>query len=131
MSKVGLCTKEEAKFFGKLIAGAIPVGGMWKPIVSWILPTAIDTADDKYGDRIPEPWQGDIEKLVTMVYDALQDNVLSKEEEDAILEHCASVMNAHIDIPWFGEDDEAVIFISGWQFAASILRKALKTKTQA
>jgi len=126
MSKVGLITKEEAKFFGKLIAKEIKIGGIWSPVINWVLPTAIDTADDKFGDKIPEPWQTDLENLFTMVYVAMQDNVIDEKEETDILNHCALVMNREIDIPWFEEDDEAIMFLSGCQFLASTLRKAVK-----
>lgn len=128
MSKVGLCTKEEAKFFGSIIAGEIPVGGMWKPMVKWALPAIIDTADDKLGDKIPEPWQSSIETLITKVYEALKDGDLSQEDEAILLEYCATIMNERIDIPLFDEDDEAIIFVSGMRFAASLIRKAINNK---
>jgi hypothetical protein len=126
MSKEGLFTSEEAKFFGKIIAGAIPTKAVWKPVLSWVIPTMLDTADNKMGDRIPEPWQSIVENLITMVYDALQDKVVTPEEEAAILEFCANVINEKVDIPWFEEDDEAVIFVSAIQFLAATVRKAIK-----
>lgn len=123
--KEGFLTKEEAKFFGKLLANELPIGGMWQSVSGWFLPTLVDTIDNKFADRVPEPWQTHIEKLVTLTYEAMQDKVLTPEEAEEISLYCATVMNTEVDIPWFSEDDEALIFIQLWKLVASMLLKVM------
>ena len=67
-SKVGLMTKDEAQFFGKLIAGEIPVKGVYKSALNFALPALLNGLDDKIGDKLPEPWQTYTEDLLTSVY---------------------------------------------------------------
>ena len=121
--KEGFLTKEEAKFFGKLLANELPIGGMWQSVSGWFLPTLVDTIDNKFADRVPEPWQTHIEQLVTMTYNAMQDKVFTQEEADEIANYCATVMNEQIDLPWFEEDDEALIFVQLWKLVAAMLYK--------
>lgn len=128
--KDGFMTKEEAKFFGKLVSDELPLNGVFKTVAGWFMPTLLDTMDNKFADRVPEPWQSNIETLVTKTYDAMQDKVVTEEEANDIAVFCADVMNTHIDIPWFNEDDEAVMFIAAWQFLASVLRKVVKEKSE-
>ena len=124
--KEGLLTKEEAKFFAGLATGEINVGGIWSPIIKWAAPTLLDTVDNKFGDKIPEPWQTYLENLTTMAYNAMQDGVITQAEEDEITGYCTVVINAEIDIPLLEENDEAFIFLTFWKFMASLIRKAVR-----
>lgn len=125
-SKIGVLTKEEAKFYGQLIADEIPVKGMFKPIVKWALPTFVDTIDNKYGDKIPQPWQSHLETLTTKLYNAMQDKVITEEEEQELVDYCAVVINEKIDIPLLEEEDEVVIFLATWKQIAALVRAAVK-----
>lgn len=124
--KKGLMTKDEAKFFGKVLADKIPVSGMWQQVLKWFLPNAIDNLDDKFGDKLPEPWQTHIELLITKLYDAMQDDVLSQEERDDLVLHCSTIIASGIDIPKMDEQDEIESFILLIKWGASLIRTALK-----
>ena len=123
MSKKGWFTKEEGKFFAKILAGMLPVKGIFGKALKWILPIALNTIDDKFGDKVPEPWQTYIENLVTMVYTAANGKAMTAKEKEDIKMYCVRVMNVGIDIPFVDEDAETTIFMKAWQFAASIIYK--------
>lgn len=128
-TKKGLLTKKEEKFFGKLIVDEIYIEGLWKPIVKWTLPMLLGALDDNVGDKLPEPWQTHIENLITMVYDSMQDKIITKAEEDEILEYTAAVINAEVDIPYLDEEQEGLTFITLLKFLASVIRKWVKGAT--
>lgn len=122
MSKVGLMEREEGKFFALIIADQIPVKGVGGLAIKMALPLLINGLDDKVGDKVPEPWQSLIEDVITSIYVALQDNVLSDEEVNQILEKCTSVINAEIDLPLLEEADEATAFLFLLKFIATQLK---------
>lgn len=123
MSKKGILTKEEEKYFGRLIAEEINVEGIWKPIVRWSLPMLVAAIDDNAGDKIPEPWQTHAERLTTMVYVSIQDKIVTKEEQEQIINYAAIVINAEVDIPMLDEEQEGLTFVTLLKFLASIIRK--------
>jgi len=123
MSKKGILTKEEEKFFGKLIADEIHVEGIWSPIVKWTLPMLISAVDNNVGDNIPEPWQTHAERLTTMIHVSMQDKIITKEEQEDIINYTAIVINAEVDIPLLDEEQEALTFITLLKFLASVIRK--------
>jgi len=125
--KKGLATREEFNFFVKVAAGEIEgIPAYLKPIIKWFLPAILDGLDDKVGDKIPEPWQTYTENLVTMLYNAMQDNVIDETEQLQIIEYCSEVMNEKIDVPLLDEEDEAMAFMFILQGLASFIRKAMK-----
>jgi hypothetical protein len=126
MSKVGLLTKDEEQFYGKLIAGELGVGGILGSALKLVAPMLLRIPDDNWGDRIPEPWQTYLETLTTMVYESLQDNGITVEEENEIVLYCTKVMNAEIDVKWIDENDEEAAFLYMWKWIASLLRKFVK-----
>ena len=127
MSKLGLFTPEEGKFFAGIMADEIPVKNIFiKQGIKLVLPAVINGLDDKVGDKVPEPWQSHIEDLVTVTYLALQDKVISDEESDKICEKCAEILNEEIDIPLMDEDQEAITFLFLIKTLASIIKGALK-----
>ena len=109
-SKVGLMTKEEGQFFGKLIAGEIPVKGVYKVALNFALPALLNGLDDKIGDKLPEPWQTYTEDLITSVYTALQDKVLTDEEISTITNKVATVLSAEVHVPLIDEATELEAF---------------------
>jgi hypothetical protein len=109
-SKVGLMTKDEAQFFGKLVAGEIPVNGVYKVVVNFALPALLNGLDDKIGDKLPEPWQTYTEDLITSVYNALQDKVLTDEEITTITDKVATVLSAEVHVPLIDEATELEAF---------------------
>ena len=130
MSKKGILTKEEEKFFGKLIADEIKIGGILGTAIKLVAPMLIRMPDDNFGDRIPEPWQTYLEQLTSMVFIALQDGVITKEEEVEIATYCSRIMNVEVDLPLLEEDDEAVTFLFLWKWIASLLRKLVREKSE-
>jgi len=131
MSKDGLVTREEFKFFTGLIVGEFEIPTIWKPAVKWVLPAVLDGIDNKYGDKIPEPWQTHLEHLTTMLYDAMQDKVIDMQEQEEIIAYCTVVMNEKIDIPVIGEEDEAVAFMLMLQLLATLIRSAVNKLKKA
>ena len=109
-SKVGLMTKEEAQFFGKLIAGEIPVKGVYKTALNFALPALLNGLDDQLGDKLPEPWQTYTEDLITSVYTALQDKVLTDEEIAFITDKVAVILSAEVHVPLIDEATELEAF---------------------
>lgn len=129
-TKKGLLTKDEEKFFAKLIVEEINIEGLWKPLVRWTLPMLLGALDDNVGDKLPEPWQSHTEKLTTMVYESMQDKILTEAEQNEILTYTAEVINAEVDIPYLDEEQEGLTFITLLKFLASIVRKwAKESKT--
>ena len=82
----------------------------------------------KQNERLIAKMDALVKRFKAEEYDISQSNKLREEESNLIADYCAGVMNTEIDIPWFGEDDEAVMFVAGWQFIASIIRKVVKEK---
>jgi len=127
MSKIGLATREELSFFIKVLAGEITgIPAYLKPLIKWFLPAILDGLDDKVGDKIPEPWQSYIENLITMVYNAMQDNVIDEAEQLQIINYCSTVINEKVDVPLLDEEDEAMAFMFLLQGLAAFMRKAMK-----
>lgn len=124
-SKVGLMTKDEAQFFGKLIAGEVPVKGVYKVVVNFALPALLNGLDDKLGDKLPEPWQTYVEDLITSVYNALQDKVLTEEELNFITDKVATIFSAEIKVPLIDEETEVVAFQYLLKWIANEIKKAL------
>ena len=109
-SKLGLMTKEEAQFFGKLVAGEIPVKGVYKLALNFALPALLNGLDDQLGDKLPEPWQTYAEDLITSVYLALQDKVVTEEEIVAMTDKVATVLSAEVHVPLIDEETELEAF---------------------
>jgi len=91
-----------------------------------VLPALINGLDDKVGDKIPEPWQTYTEDLITALYEALHDNILTEEEEYIILEKCAEIMSAEINIPLIKDEDEVAAFLFLLKFIAAQVRSAIR-----
>ena len=83
----------------------------------------VKIVDNKWADKIPDPWQTHLEVLTTMLFDACQDKVITAEEKNKIRAYCVTVMNSNIDIPLMDEEDEAVAFLKGWEFVAALIYK--------
>ena len=128
MSKKGVLTRIEEKFYGKVIANQIEVKGIWKPIVNMGVPFFIQTIDNTFGDKIPEPWQTHLEKLTTIFYEAMKDGVITTEERNHVAHYCVAVMNAEIDIPGIGEENEMVVFLGFWKFISAVIWKEVNDK---
>ena len=129
-NKLGILTTEEGKFLAKIIADEIPVSGIWQTGLKLVLPAFINGLDDKVGDKIPMPWQFHIEELVTALYVALQDKILTDEELNDILIKCSNIVNEHVDLPYLNEEDEAAAFLFLMQSIASLIKSVLKKKKQ-
>ena len=127
-NKVGLMTKEEAQFFGKLIAGEVPVTGIYKMVVGFALPALINGLDDKYGEKLPEPWQTYVEDLVTALYNALQDKVLTDQEIADITDKVAKVLATEIHIPIVDEDTELEAFQYLLKYLAAMVKSIVAKK---
>lgn len=125
-SKDGILETIEGKFFAGIIANKIPVNGIYKTGLKLVLPIFINSLDDKVGDKIPEPWQTYIEDMVTAVYVAMQDGVITDEEQEQILEKCSAVINAEVDLPLLNEEDEAVAFMFLLKSIASLVKSTFK-----
>lgn len=127
-NKLGILTTEEGKFLAKIVADQIPVNGFWKIGLKLVLPPLLNGLDDKLGDKIPEPWQTYTEDLITALYEAFQDNIITDEELDLILQKCSEIINKEIDLPFLNEEDEAAAFLFLLKFIASTIKGALKKK---
>lgn len=128
-SKVGLMTKDEAQFFGKLIASEIPVKGVYKLALNFALPALLNGLDDNIGDKLPEPWQTYTEDLITSVYTALQDKVMTDEEIATITDKVATVLSAEVHVPLIDEATELEAFQYLLKYIAATV-KNLITKQQ-
>ena len=126
MSKVGLLTKEEGKFFAAIIADEIPVNGVGGLAIKMVLPMVLNGLDDKLGDKIPEPWQSLIEDLTTALQIALQDKVITDEEAAEMLDKCAVIINQEIDLPLLEEADELEAFMFLLKFIANQVKIWIK-----
>lgn len=124
--KQGILTKEEGKFFAKFAAEHIPVSGFWKQSIKLLLPTLLDGLDDRYGDRIPEPWQSHLEELVTILYNVLQDGVLDEGEIQLVLEKCANIVADEVETPLINGDDEVAAYLFILKALASFIQSGLK-----
>jgi len=124
-SKLGLGTEEEIKFFGNMIAKGLPIGGFLRVVAGWLLPNILHILDDKFGDKLKMPWQRYGETLVTKAYAALNDGVLTKEEEKDLIEFCTKFINLEVNIPRIGEQEEELIYVTVLKFGAAVLRKLL------
>jgi len=129
-TKQGILHTDEGKFFAKIVAESIPVKGIWQQGLKLVLPSLINGLDDKVGDKIPEPWQSYTEDLITSLYDALQDKVITEEEEYIVVQKCATIMSAEINIPLIKEEDEVEAFLFLLKFIASQVKIAIKNKTK-
>ena len=119
--KDGLATKEEIKILWKVASGYIPIPVMVRPLANLFIPNLIDGLDNKYGDRIPEPWQTHCENLVTLVVHAVEDGVISQSEAEEIAEYAATVINEKVNLPLVNEDVQELIFIETIRMLAVFL----------
>jgi len=126
--KVGILTEQEAKFFGKIVAQELPIGGIWRNVSGWFLPNLLNNFDDKLGDKIPEPWQTIVEELMTKLYNAMQDGIITDKEKEDIINFCSTVIAKEIDIPNMDEKDEDGTFILLIKWGSATSRNALKKK---
>lgn len=127
-NKIGIFDKPEVKFLVDIISERIPVNGIWKTGIKLVLPALINGLDDRYGDKIPEPWQTYAEELITVTVKALEDKVLTEEELDLIIGKCATILNAEIDVPILEEKEEAEAFLYILKSIASLIKGAMKDK---
>lgn len=128
MAKIGVLETQEGKFFAGIVAEEIPVNGVWKQGLKLTLPMLINGLDDKVGDKIPEPWQTYTEDLITALYEALQDKIITQEELDLILLKCSNIINAEIDLPLLSEEEEAMAFLFLLKSIASLIKSTFKKK---
>lgn len=126
--KDGLATKGEIKVLWKIAQDELPIPGWLKPILSITLPGIIDGIDNKVGDRILEPWQSHCEELVTMVVEAAEDKVFTKEEIEAIMVKAGSIVDERIDIEFLADDMEAIMFLELFRMLGAGLYAALHRK---
>lgn len=128
--KEGLATRQEIKFFVDLISENFDFGFVYNTGIKLILPILIDSIDNKVGDKLPEPWQTYAEDLITSVYEALQDKVLSEEEVEEILSNVAKILAAEINVPLMEEADEVMAFEFLLKFIATQIRVAIKNRRE-
>ena len=128
-NKEGLATKDEIKVLWSIASGELPIPTLVKPIVTMLLPGFIDGLDNKYGDKVPEPWQSHLENMVTMVIKALEDKVVSEQEAEEIAAYMAVVIDEKIDIPYIDDETEAIVFLEVTKLIASLIYSAFKKKS--
>lgn len=129
-NKVGILTTEEGRFLAHLIVDEIPVSGLWKTGLKLVLPAFINGLDNKVGDKIPMPWQLHIEELMTALYEALQDKILTEEEIDQLLTLCAGIISERVNIPLMSDEEETAAFLFLMQSIASLIRSGLKKRKE-
>jgi hypothetical protein len=127
-NKEGLATKEEINVLWKVVSGELPIPGILKPIANLIVPGILDGFDNKFGDRIPEPWQTHCENLVTMTVKAVEDKVITQEEVEEVMEYAAKVVDEKIDVPMLDDDVEAIVFMETFRLLAALLYSAFTKK---
>lgn len=125
-TKDGLLTKEELKFFVDISVDGTGLSGIWGTTTKMFLPTVLDMLDNKVGDRVPEPWQSQLENLFTHLYNAMQDKVISEKEQALLENDCAIILNSAVDIPEMSEDDELLQFALLIKYGVVGVRAALK-----
>jgi len=108
--KEGLATREEIKFFVDFAVEETDLNMLYKTGIKIVVPALVDSLDNKVGDKLPEPWQTYCEDMITSIYEALQDKVLTDEEIDGILSNVATILAAEIDVPLIEEADEVEAF---------------------
>ena len=126
--KEGLATRQEIKFLVDFAMGNVKLNIIYSTGIKLILPAVIDAIDNKVGDKLPEPWQTYTENLITSVYEALQDKVITDEELNQILEDVSQVLAAEIDIPLLEESDEILAFEYLLKFLAAQVRMMLNKR---
>ena len=126
--KEGLATRQEIKFLVDLAMGNVELNFIYSAGIKLVLPAVINAIDNKVGDKLPEPWQTHTENLITSVYEALQDKVITDEELNQILEDVSQVLAAEIDIPLLEESDEILAFEYLLKFLATQVRMMLSKK---
>lgn len=124
--ELGLYTDKEGKFFAKIIANEIPVKGIAKAGMKLLLPILVNGADNKFGEKVPDPWKGYCRELFSKTYLALQDGILTDKEIDEIVSISVRIINENIDLPLLSEEDEAIAFMFMMKSFASLLKKAVK-----
>lgn len=121
-NKKGLVTKNEVKVLWKVVSGFIPIPKALKPIANLFIPSLLDGIDNKYGDKIPEPWQSHLENLTTLVVKALEDDgKISEIEAVEISEYAAEVINENVDLKIFDKDTQLLLFVETLRMLAVFL----------
>lgn len=123
MAEKGLLTRDQEKFFGKLIVDGLELKGLPGLAARFGIPILIKTVDDNYGDKIEDPWRGYLTQLITKLQLALEDGVLTEEELDDLLNLAAEILNAEIDIPLLDETSELIIFTQTLKLIAAFIFK--------
>jgi len=121
-NKLGIFDRPEGTIFARFIAGKLPVKGFAKAGLKLLLPGFLNGLDDRLGDRIPEPWQTHCEELTTLTAAALEDDVITPEEEDMLIQKCATIISERVNIPLLDEDTEAMAFLFLMQTLAATLK---------
>ena len=123
--KKGILTKVEEKLWGKVIVSAFNFKGIIKMIATPIAPLLLRIPDDKWGDKIPEPWQSYIEQLTSMISKAFDDNKISSAEREEILLYCARIINTKIDMKIGSQQNQILVFYTIMQWIAGLLIKVI------
>jgi hypothetical protein len=123
--KKGILTKTEEKLWGRVIVSAFNFKGILKMIATVIAPLLLRIPDDKWGDKIPQPWQSYIEQLTSMISKAYADNVISTAEREEILLYCARIINTKIDMKVGSQQNQILVFYTTMQWIAGLLTKVV------
>lgn len=126
--KEGLATKEEFAFFTKVALDQVELGAAWKTGLKMFMPMLLDAVDNRYGDKLPEPWQTYAEDAITTTYEVMQDGVIDEQEEEMMVEKCTIILNAEIDLPLLDEPDEATAFMFMLKGMVSLIKMGLNKK---
>jgi hypothetical protein len=102
MSEKGLLTKKMEQEAAKWLDEKIKLPAILEAVDGMAFKLVVSLLDDNYGDKVPEPYKTEIRELLTEIF----------EEKDlqAATYMALDFADSLIDIPYFDDETEALIF---------------------
>ncbi len=117
MSKVsnGVLTPEIKEALSQWLEEKINVGAILEPFDKMVFKLVIGQLDDNFGSKIPEPYKTEIRETLTLIF---QEN-----DMEAGIANVFEFIDSLVDIPFFDDESEKLIFEGLSTLLAGILVK--------
>lgn len=109
----GLLTKKMEQDAAKWLDDKVNVPAYLEPFDGMIFKLIITQIDDNFGEKVPEPYKTEIREILV--------DILEEKDYQAALYKAMDFADSLIDIPYFDDETEALIFKGFAEILAAIL----------